>query len=307
MYSNDMFYVYVYLNTQRPGKYIYGNIIFDYEPMYIGKGHNNRMNIHLQIAKSTKITKFDNSKFIYKLKKLLLQEHTPIIIKIFDNLFEEEAFEVERFYIKWIGRQDLKTGYLYNLSDGGDGHSNRSPETIKKISRIIQQYDLNGNFIKEWKSIRSATQAYPNAYIQGCVLKKQSQAGGFIWVYKDETPNTDAVIQSAINKKSARIKKICQYDLNGLFIRVWESTTDAKKIIGNCSIKDCCLLHCKTAGGYQWRYYTDVLYNNEILKQIPPVIPVIIWNKGLTKNTDIRVYNYGINSSITKRKKYNRN
>ena len=42
MVSNN-FYVYVFLRTDRPGRYIYNNLIFDYEPFYIGKGINNRM------------------------------------------------------------------------------------------------------------------------------------------------------------------------------------------------------------------------------------------------------------------------
>lgn len=41
------------------------------------------------------------------------------IIEEFEN--EKEAFYWEKFYIKLIGRRDLGTGCLTNLTDGGDG------------------------------------------------------------------------------------------------------------------------------------------------------------------------------------------
>jgi hypothetical protein len=39
----NSFYVYIYLDPRKPGKFHYGEYCFDYEPFYVGKGKDNRM------------------------------------------------------------------------------------------------------------------------------------------------------------------------------------------------------------------------------------------------------------------------
>lgn len=52
------------------------------------------------------------------------------------NLSQEEAFELEMFLISLYGRQDIKTGILCNLTDGGEGRRNIivGLDTRKKLS-----------------------------------------------------------------------------------------------------------------------------------------------------------------------------
>lgn len=54
-------------------------------------------------------------------------------------------------------------------------------------SRKIEQYDLQGNFIKEWDSIRSAGIGIGIAdkNIGACCRGKRKLAGGYIWRYKE--------------------------------------------------------------------------------------------------------------------------
>lgn len=52
-----------------------------------------------------------------------------------DGLSEEAAFNLERKLIKKYGRRDIGKGALVNLTDGGEGTSNPSPEVRAKISK----------------------------------------------------------------------------------------------------------------------------------------------------------------------------
>lgn len=54
----------------------------------------------------------------------------------------------------------------------------------KKMNvRVIVQYDLQGNFIKEWSSIKEANEKIKGD-IHACCKEKQKTAGGFKWKYK---------------------------------------------------------------------------------------------------------------------------
>jgi len=35
-------YVYIYLDTRKPGNFIYDDMLFNFEPFYVGQGKNNR-------------------------------------------------------------------------------------------------------------------------------------------------------------------------------------------------------------------------------------------------------------------------
>jgi len=120
---ND-FYVYIYLDPRKHGKYKYDEYDFDYEPFYVGKGKGNR---------DRKINGRNNffSKIINKIKK---QKLNPIIIKLHKNLNESDSFILETKLIKLIGRRNINDGSLTNLTNGGDGISGYkfSNEIIRK-------------------------------------------------------------------------------------------------------------------------------------------------------------------------------
>jgi len=127
---DNEFYIYIYLDPRKPGKYKYGSYEFDYEPFYVGKGHGRRLN---RISGRSKY-------FKNKMNKIKESGLEPIIIKIRENLDEKESFVLESELINLIGRKDLDKGHLINFTDGGEGISGciRNEETRKKQSEKMK-------------------------------------------------------------------------------------------------------------------------------------------------------------------------
>ena len=109
-----------------------------------------------------------------------------IILK--SNLTLEEANFYEKYYIKKFNSTNKQFGY--NIRKGGK-NTPLSEETKKNISNLksmaVLQYDLNGNFIAEYKSAQFACQIL-NFCDKSCISKaclgQRKTAHGFIWKYK---------------------------------------------------------------------------------------------------------------------------
>jgi len=131
--------VYIYLDPRKKGEYIFDNLKFDYEPIYIGKGKLDRPKRHLFLYK-----KLDN-RFYQKLNSIISQGYKPLYEIIKKDLLEEQSFQEEKDMIKLIGRIE-NNGTLLNHSDGGEGQSGykHKEETKSKISKSL----LNN---EQWK------------------------------------------------------------------------------------------------------------------------------------------------------------
>ena len=102
------YYIYAYIRSKNSVTAKAGT------PYYIGKGTRNR--------------RFE--------KHFSKPEDKKFIIIMENDLTELGALALERFYIRWWGRKDKKTGILNNRTDGGDGCPGimQTPEIQKKKS-----------------------------------------------------------------------------------------------------------------------------------------------------------------------------
>ena len=115
------YYIYIYLNPLKPGKYQYKKFNFEFEPFYIGLGKKNRINHHIIRSR------YKEKKKLYKtlkdniILKILKNNIEPIRFKLYENITLESAIRLEKYLINLIGRRDINSGTLANLTDGGDG------------------------------------------------------------------------------------------------------------------------------------------------------------------------------------------
>jgi hypothetical protein len=104
----------------RKNLYTYAFLREDGSPYYIGKGSGRRA------------WRSDNR----RAAKRPVNPSRILILK--ENLTEEEAFRHERYMISVLGRKDLGSGILRNMTDGGEGASGaiRSEELRRKLSEL---------------------------------------------------------------------------------------------------------------------------------------------------------------------------
>lgn len=104
------FYLYVYLDLEIPEfrriETSMGEFVFEYKPIYIGKGSDNRMMYH-----QSKLCRNQRLK-----KKVEKGNFDCFVIK--KDLPSHLAYTLESELIYKIGREDLGTGPLYNESSG---------------------------------------------------------------------------------------------------------------------------------------------------------------------------------------------
>lgn len=126
--------------------YTYAYLREDGTPYYIGKGKDRRA----YLTHNVNIPPLDRILFLKR------------------NLTEEEAHKHEQYMISVLGRKDLGTGILRNLTSGGEGCSGRiiGEEQKQKISNKLMGHDVK-DITRERMSMSTS---------------RRFQNGNYIWV-----------------------------------------------------------------------------------------------------------------------------
>lgn len=173
--------------------------------------------------------------------------------------FSKESIELRASKIRGIPRDE---NTKKKISDGLSGIK-RSEETRKKVSksitalqgRKIQQYTLDGEFVKEYNSIAEASKelSIDKANIGHCCMHtpNHNSAGGYIWKYKED--NTPIIPYTP--------HSVCQLDLEGNLVAIYKTAVLAKEKIGisTSSISNCCNGKIKSVKGFVFKKYKDFM------------------------------------------------
>ena len=161
-------------------------------------------------------------------------------IIMFNNLTHKEANFWEIELIKLFKTSNKQYGY--NLSKGGTGGNQKDLKPVK-------QYDLYGNFIKEYKSVSQAAielGTHRTHITRAC--KKHGTTKGYMWCYVEDEINHPY-------KRNGQ-KTVIQKTLYDEFIAEYISLADAARQtgIGRDNIHRCISNKNSHAGGYHWCY-----------------------------------------------------
>lgn len=228
------YYVYIYLDSSKPGNFNYQNLTFKYQPIYIGKGKNLRYKSHFSNCKNPY---FDNKKgyrriFYRKLRKLLSTGVNPIIEFYKTNIKEKEAFILEIELINKIGRKIDKKGPLYNTSIGGEGVTGS-----KRLNRNrIYVYNNNGVKIDDVLNIDECSQKYniKKSFIYKSYLGIRKSPKNGLRFKKENFNNIEIFKPLPPNRKVAVLVYDEQNNFINEFISVSECSRNLK--IGRTSI-----------------------------------------------------------------------
>lgn len=202
----------VYLTTNTVNNKIYIGVHGTENPDVFDGYLGNGINMYKQSSIYNPKTPFE-----FAVKKYGFKAFKRAIIKTFDT--EQEALDLEAELVDevFIKREDT-----YNITLGGG----MPPIT----SKIIYQYDLEGNFLKEWESIMSAANnlGVNSASIGHAVLYKTTSVG-FLW--------SDIKI-GKLDTSSYKIYEpeipVYVYDINCEFVKKCNSMSECTKYVNDC-------------------------------------------------------------------------
>lgn len=130
-----------------------------------------------------------------------------------------------------------------------NNYGNHKANISKSRSIPVEQYTLDGQFVREWDSATAASRelGIPQMAINSCCLRKPkyNQACGFLWKFKHDP-------MPVSYKHGKRIVKCLN---NNTIVDEYENITIAAKQnkITITSISNCIHGRSKSAGGYKWK------------------------------------------------------
>ena len=179
-----------------------------------------------------------------------------LIIKLFnEGKGTEEICEITGYHRSTIYRS-------YNVNNLiKEVWEKRNQQTRERCSRAVEQYTLQGEYIKTWNSATECGEALGTQSLISTLCRQEENvlsAYGFLFKYADDSRDiSEWIIRLKNRKNGGKPKKaIRQLDLSGNEINIYESASDAAKALGKKDKSNICAAarNKKKAYGYYWEY-----------------------------------------------------
>lgn len=202
------------------------------------------------------MTKGGNGGCFWKAKPIVRLTLSGDFVKRYDSAGETklDGFSDSDVLLNCKNKSYTCKGFMFMFEDEylKNGAKKYNKPASKKQKPIIQ-CDLNGNFVKEFKSVSNASQETDirRTAISNVLTGNLKSAGGFLFVYKKDFPIKD--IKNYKRKKKG--KKVAQVDIKtGKIIEIFDRVSDAgrKLNVNYKTIHKVIDMKERTAYGYKW-------------------------------------------------------
>lgn len=280
-YGWDNFSKYVIYQTEelennKENKKYLDNLILNKEKYYIKQFNSNNPNVGYNLTEGGEGTsgKTYTEEQLSKIKnkgKIVLQcdlngniiKEWPSMKSIKDNL----GLNLDNIRACCNNKRDSWKGYLWKFKI----IKNSSKKETKQVLKVILQYDIFGNFIKEWESASKIQEelGLDNHTIRGCCRGDYNTCGNYIWLYKQSDKINYHLDKEILKSRKLYNPFIAQYDLSNNLIALWLNTSniEEKTEYSRTSINDCLRDRSKTSYGYIWKKVERDSIDEEILNK----------------------------------------
>lgn len=151
-------YNYAYLDPTKPGRFRTEKVTFLFQPLYIGKGKNDRC-LHGARALQEGRPLLTNKLLYKELVRLLKKGYEPVVVLFNDCTSSEDALSVEGDVIATLGRKGIEpSGILCNRALGGeipDTTGLEPPIKGKKMKDVLspEKYSLLIEKLRQPKTV----------------------------------------------------------------------------------------------------------------------------------------------------------
>lgn len=189
----------------------------------------------------------NNQTDIYNINKMIELWDNGLIVTDIANELSSTATTVQLYlnmYCKTYSKEEQKRRGMV---------SNMEKHSIK-----VLQFDLDGNYIATYNNLRDASKQLDiyKPRIADCCKKLIPNADAYQFIFEgDEHPGkcTNPIFTQ---------KPVCQKDLSGNIIAMYESASNAGKTlkVNSSCIRRCCYKEKKTCKGCTWEFVTMLEY-----------------------------------------------